>query len=101
MKFTFCSFASEEGFLGAVLLRGWLTPIQAACTAYALNLHPGGEMVALHSPEEVTDEMDEWHEQNVGRLLTVEDIAGSPGGLVRARDNPEKFRRFAVGVVPE
>ncbi len=99
MKFTYCSFASESGFLGGLVLEGWLSPIQAATTAYALGVHPGGEMVAIHAPEDLPKAIDQWHAERVGRLLSMEEMGTVPGGVVRK--GPDFRSANVAGVIPE
>lgn len=80
--YTFCSFASDDGWLGALLLSGLRTPTEAVAAAYQLGVHPGGEVLVLHSPEGLPEHFHEWHRANLNRLLTREEMEASPIGAV-------------------
>ena len=50
---TYCSFAAEKN-LGVCILTGTMDPVQASIAAGALNINPGGELMAIVCTE--TDE---------------------------------------------
>lgn len=80
------SFAGEEGFRGACIVRarGFLGAVQRA---HALEINPGGEVRSTEIPGWTpTDEEATW----TNRLLTLADIEAMPGGAVKWSDVDEE-----------
>ena len=97
--YTFCSFASDDGWLGGLLLDGHRSPLEAATAAYQLGVHPGGEVLVLHSPNDLPESIHAWHRANVNRLLTEAEMDASPIGSVRIK--PGETIPTIAGVVPK
>lgn len=73
MRFTYCSFAEPGKFLGGLFLPGEMNVDQAAQTAWAMKLNPGGEVAAMVVELKYEQEMDVLKEY-IGRLLTKDEI---------------------------
>lgn len=69
---TYCSFANEEGFLGAVALPGVLDPLTAGLECHAAEVHPGGTMMVMHFAEDYPHY--DWFAKNCGRLISAEEL---------------------------
>lgn len=101
--YTYCSFASHDGFLGLVILRGLHDSASAAMRCAALGLHPGGEMMVLPVPELAPLKPEEWQrlEDNCHRLLSEEDAKslfnGKSLGELTADEKATVQRNTAIG----
>lgn len=84
---TYCSFAGDEGFLGAVILRGALDPIQACKACHEKGINPGGEMISFECDESV--EGYDWLAANTDRLLTEAELRAIGGKSIREFDADE------------
>jgi len=100
--FTFCSFASDR-FLGAVILAGHRAPLEAAAAAYQLGIHPGGELLVLHSPPHLSAEEKRWHNENLNRLLSIEELQakGCKFSSEMTAEECVNVASITAGVVPE
>lgn len=72
---TYCSFATEAGCLGVLVLDGELTPRQASAAAWLLGQNPGGELLAIPVPSDVSEAHYAILLANRGRLITTEEAA--------------------------
>lgn len=72
-KFTYCSFAEPDKFLGALFLPGNLNAMQASQIAWEMNLNPGGELMCCVT-EPASEREQEVVERYVGRLLSKAEI---------------------------
>ena len=88
MKLWYMSFASDAGFLGAVMVMA-NNAVHAAERAWELGINPGGEVMALPVPDgvEVPPEFRD-------RLLSREDIGRLDG-------KPPKSLNDIGGIDPE
>lgn len=68
--FTWCSFAAESGWLGAVILEGHLSAAEAIAEASRLGINPGGECMSMHVPLGLQEES---HARLANRLLSLEE----------------------------
>jgi hypothetical protein len=71
IKITYCSFASDDKFLGGLFFYNELNPREACNLAWALGLNPGGECLCCNY------EIEEGKisiEKYMGRLLSKKDL---------------------------
>lgn len=73
---TYVSFAEPGKCLGVLILNGDLDVIEAAKTAYALGLNPGGQVMAItahHDDKDIPPGMFEIMLANTNRLIPAEE----------------------------
>ena len=70
---TYCSFATDDRCLGVLILNGALSPVEAAAASWLLGLNPGGELLALPVPRDVSEADYAILIANRHRLITKEE----------------------------
>jgi hypothetical protein len=73
---TCCSFGDTTGPLGIVLLEGTHSKESAEKITSFLHLNPGGHLVVMHSPEDMSDESYENARRHLNRFLRADQIEG-------------------------
>lgn len=94
---TYCSFATEQEFLGAVVLSGRLDPMSAALECHASELNPGGTMMCAHIAEDYPQYA--WLQANSHRLLTREELVANTAA-VRLGDALDEETIASIGIEP-
>lgn len=84
--FTWCSFASETEWLGAVILEGHLSAADVLAEASRLGINPGGEVMAMKVPPGLQEEL---HARLAGRLLSFAECEAEFGLVSTKTTEPE------------
>lgn len=70
---TYCSFTTEAGCLGVLVLEGDLGPEQAVRKAWRLGLNPGGQVLTVVLPLDIPEKNYLQCFENRHRLLAPEE----------------------------
>ena len=71
---TYCSFATDECCLGALVLEGAHDPVMASIMSTMLGCNPGGQLLAIIVPDDISDDEYESIFSRRGRLLDLEEL---------------------------
>lgn len=66
---TYCSFATDEGCRGVLILDGALDPVEACKQAWRMDLNPGGDVMVMVTDDQVSQRDYERLFENRNRLL--------------------------------
>lgn len=70
--YTYCSFADDTKFLGALLLKGNFSIDKVSRMAHAMKLNPGGSMAGY--PLNIEDKEESTIAKYTGKLLQIPDL---------------------------